>query len=62
MALKQGSDQARASQSSENAGEVLKIETVSPLRLVRRLQHDGGGMLFRKSGPLYITFLMAIQC
>jgi len=38
------------------AGEVLKIGTVPPLRLVCRLQHDGGGMLFRISGTLYITF------
>jgi hypothetical protein len=36
----------QASQSNGNAGEVLKIETVSSLRLVRRLQQDGGGMLF----------------
>ena len=30
--------------------------------MFRQLQHDGGGMLFRISGTLYITFLIAVRC
>jgi len=43
------------------AGEILKTETGPPLRLLCRLQHDGGGMLFLISGTLYTTFPIAVQ-